>query len=445
MERILTILLLATSLGAYTQVAITTDHFDFGTLHRADEGFADFEIKNDSEREVYIFRVEVPRYVDVAFSAKTILPGESEFIRLKYNPPTVGVFKEKFEVFTSAWEEPQTVALSGEATFAADRFLPCPDFSNNPVGALRPFSVTTRTLDNRPAANTVVFVFNEGESIGEYTTDVNGELDLELPLGKYFFSMEGLDTALYINATNDHLVAFLDKPPLESPAEVTTKRPETVAWKTQTVTSKPETIEEPEAEVQPREDPNSELPLSEFKPNNLVFLVDVSTSMKHNGKLDLLKVAMIRLVDMLREVDRFTLISYATDSGIILKTDGGLDKEACKRAIGNLTAGGKTEGANALNNAGRAALDYYIEEGNNQVILATDGAFNEGADKAQRLSAKYNRKGIVISVVGIKCGKFTTREMTELADQGGGSFIPLNTVVDANRILLDEVKLRSSK
>ncbi len=174
-------------------------------------------------------------------------------------------------------------------------------------------------------------------------------------------------------------------------------------------------------------------------------MVDVSTSMKHNGKLDLLKVAMINLVDVLRDVDRFTLISYATDAGVILKTESNLDKEACKSAIKGLTAGGKTEGTKAINRAGQAAMDFFIEGGNNQIILATDGAFNEGASKAQSLSAKYKRKGVVTSVVGIKCGKFTTKEMKELAEKGGGNFVALNGIEDADGLLLDEVKLRSAK
>jgi len=90
-------------------------------------------------------------------------------------------------------------------------------------------------------------------------------------------------------------------------------------------------------------------------------------------------------------------------------------------------------------------MDFYIEDGNNQIILATDGAFNEGAYKAQKLSAKYKRKGVVTSVVGIKCGKYTSKEMKELADKGGGNFVALGGIEDADSRILDEVKLRSAK
>jgi Ca-activated chloride channel family protein len=445
MEKTLTFFFSFILLSGFGQVNLTTSQMDFGLLTRADENFADFGIENNSEKSVIIFRVEVPKNVDVTFSAKTIEPGVTEYVRLRYNPTKEGNFREKFNVFTSAWEAPRQITLKGESTYAADRFVPCPDFSDNPAGSLRPFSVTARTMRNIPLATAAVQVYKDGEAVGNYFTDENGELELNLPLGRYYFALSGLDTSIFVNATNDHLVAFLD---VEQKEQV---RPTPVAPKAVPTLETPQRPATPEVipakplpEIVAVEE-DLVLPLSKFKPNNLVFLVDVSASMRHKGKLDLLKVAMINLVDVLRDVDRFTLISYATDAGVILKTESNLDKEACKSAIKGLTAGGKTEGTKAINRAGQAAMDFFIEDGNNQIILATDGAFNEGADKAQKLSAKYKRKGVVTSVVGIKCGTFTTKEMRELADKGGGNFVALNGIEDADEKILNEVKLRSAK
>jgi len=445
MEKLLTLFFSFVLASAIGQVSLVSSQMDFGLLTRADENFADFGIENKTAEQVIIFRVEVPKNVDVTFSSKTIEPGETEYVRLRYNPPTAGSFKEKFDVFTSAWEAPRQIVVKGESTYAADRFIPCPDFSDDPAGSLRPFSVTARTMRNIPLAKSEVQVFKEGEPVGKYYTDVNGELDLNLPLGRYYFALSGLDTSIFVNATNDHLVAFLDVEQTEY------LNPEPEISQPQATPETPKTPKKPSLtplKPQPENIPEEEdlvLPLSKFKPNNLVFLVDVSTSMKHNGKLDLLKVAMINLVDVLRDVDRFTLISYATDAGVILKTESNLDKEACKSAIKGLTAGGKTEGTKAINRAGQAAMDFYLEDGNNQIILATDGAFNEGAAKAQKLSAKYKKKGVVTSVVGIKCGKYTTKEMKELAEKGGGNFVALNGIEDADEKLLEEVKMRSAK
>lgn len=442
MGKILTVFLSFFLLSGLAQVSLVNSQMDFGTLTRADENFADFGIQNKSDEPVIIFRVEVPKNVDVTFSAKTIEPGETEYVRLRYNPPVEGSFKEKFAVYTSAWSAPQQITLKGESTFAADRFLPCPDFSDNPAGSIRPFNITARTLTNIPLASEEVQIFRNGESVGKFYTDQNGELELNLSLGRYYFALSGLDTSVFVNATNDHLVAFLDvEQALKQNPKTTLPQPPVMPEKS----IAPKENQPANSAVKPGEEENPVLPLSKFKPNNLVFLVDVSTSMKHNGKLDLLKVAMINLVDVLRDVDRFTLISYATETGVLLKTEKNLDKDACKEAIKGLTAGGKTEGTKAINRAGQAAMNFYIPEGNNQIILATDGAFNEGASKAQSISARYKRKGVVTSVIGIKCGKYTAKEMQELAEKGGGNFIALDGIEDADEKILDEVKLRSAK
>src|SRR5690606_13808929 len=130
----------------------------------------------------------------------------------------------------------------------------------------------------------------------------------------------------------------------------------------------------------PAEDENSVLPISAFKPNNLVFLVDVSTSMKKDGKLDLLKIAMVELLDVLRPVDRFSLISYSSETNVLMETESNLDRDACIAAILALEPGGGTQGAKAINKAGSVAMSHFVESGNNQIILATDGAFSQGVE-----------------------------------------------------------------
>jgi len=438
MDKILITLLYLVSTSLFSQVTLVDSHFDFGTLTRTDQNYADFRIKNDSDKEVVIFRVEVPNYVDVNFSSKTILPDSIAYIRMAYNPPLKGAFKEVFNLFLSAWDEPQQIKLTGESTFSTSQFTPCPDFSRDPAGLLRPFAISALNLDNAPIREAEIRIFKDGSPRGKYYTDQNGEAELMLPVGRYFFSISGIDTSIFVNASNDHLLAILEEDHNQ----------------TSDIENKSENSNQTQdiLEQDPKSDALTDsaeeyqiLPLSKFKPNNLVFLVDVSTSMKHNGKLDLLKVAMINLVEVLREVDKFTLISYASEAGVLLSTDANLNKQDCIDAISQLTAGGKTEGAKAINRAGQAARSYFINGGNNQIILATDGAFNEGARKAQKLSAKYKRKGIITTVLGIKCGKYTSKEMQELAALGGGSYVELNDISDTDDKLLEEVKIRSSK
>jgi hypothetical protein len=60
-----------------------------------------------------------------------------------------------------------------------------------------------------------------------------------------------------------------------------------------------------EPEQKPIVNDESELPLYAYKPNNLLFLIDVSNSMKDSLKLPLLKLAIHKLINDAREVDQF--------------------------------------------------------------------------------------------------------------------------------------------
>jgi Ca-activated chloride channel family protein len=147
----------------------------------------------------------------------------------------------------------------------------------------------------------------------------------------------------------------------------------------------------------------------------------------------------------MRPTDRFTLISYASETSLIIETTDNLDKESCARAIAALEAGGNTAGAKAIDAAGSKAVRFFLPDGNNQIILATDGSFNEGHGQALKLTSRYKRKGVHTSVLGIKCGKYTTAAMTELADVGGGRFIPIESTNDAGARLINEIKISSKK
>lgn len=435
---------------------------DFGILRRADPNWTDFEIRNTGSTDALIFRVEGPKNTDIKLSSKTVKAGTSEFIRVAVSTKAEGKFKIELAVHASAWQKPRTIEVRGESTFAASSLIPCPDFGGNTAANDNEFHISVRELlGNTPIDEAEIAVYRDGRKLGNLETNEHGEVSTQLSYGRYFFSINyngyQLDTALYVNAVNSHLLAMLeadqiirdDEIELEELARVEnrqiptgSKPAETISPPVaeQTIPVLEEITPEPEAEGE-----NSLLPLSNFKENNLVFLVDVSTSMKKNGKLDLLKIAMVELLDVLRPVDRFSLISYSSETNVIIETESNLDRDACIAAILALEPGGSTEGAKAIDKAGRMALNHFVENGNNQIILATDGAFNEGVDKALNYASRYNRKEVKLSVLGIKCGPFTTKQMTELVAEGGGRFVAINSPSDAGNQLIDEIKKSSAR
>ena len=434
------------------QLVLETSLRDLGTLTRADERFADYQIRNTGITDEIIFRVEAGRNTVVKMSSKTIAAGATETIRLQYNPEKAGPFNIEARIFASAWQSPRTAVLRGEALFA-DTGIPCPDFSDVPGGALRAFHISLRDPDMKPAAGALVRIFREGREVAQTRTDERGEASESLMPGRYLIVAEidgvSLDTALYASVVNDHVLLLLDRalPKKVRPPELPAAEETALANEPEPVESRPARPARPDppakvtdvSEATPAGD-NELMPLSKFKQSNVVFLVDVSTSMKHQSRMDLLKIAMTDLLDVLRDVDRFTLISYASETNTLIDATEVLDRAQCADAIAALHPRGSTEGAKAIDKAGKAARKHFLPEGNNQIILATDGAFNEGARKAEKLVKKYRRSDIATSVLCIRCGQFTTKEMTGLAEAGEGTFIPIESADDAGDRLISEIK-----
>ena len=181
---------------------------------------------------------------------------------------------------------------------------------------------------------------------------------------------------------------------------------------------------------------NDKLPVSNF-----VFLVDVSGSMQDADKLPLAKKALVSFVNNLRDEDRIALVTYAGSTRVVLPSTPAKKKQAIISAIETLSAGGSTAGAQGLQLAYSEAQSGFISEGNNRIILITDGDFNVGPSSVEDLTTivKNNRdKGIFISVLGFGRGNIKDNRMEAIADNGNGNYGYVDNFQEAQRILLKE-------
>jgi Ca-activated chloride channel family protein len=181
---------------------------------------------------------------------------------------------------------------------------------------------------------------------------------------------------------------------------------------------------------------NNEVPAS-----NLVFLLDVSGSMNSPNKLPLLIKAMKLLVGQLRNEDRVAIVVYAGSSGLVLPSTSGNQKERIIAALERLTAGGSTAGSAGLKLAYQVAEENFIEEGNNRIILATDGDFNVGPSsnaEMERMIESYRNKGIYISVAGFGMGNYKDDKMEIIADKGNGNYSYIDNLMEAKKVFINE-------
>lgn len=184
------------------------------------------------------------------------------------------------------------------------------------------------------------------------------------------------------------------------------------------------------------------LETSDAPPSNLVFLLDVSGSMNSPNKLPLLQKGFKLLCEQLGEKDRVAIVVYAGAAGLVLPSTPGDDKRTILKAIEKLRAGGSTAGARGIQLAYQVASDNFIENGNNRVILATDGDFNVGVSsdgELVRLIEAQRDKQIFLTVLGFGTGNLKDSKMEKLADKGNGNYAYIDNLMEAKKVLVKEM------
>lgn len=177
-------------------------------------------------------------------------------------------------------------------------------------------------------------------------------------------------------------------------------------------------------------------------PSNLVFLIDVSGSMATPDKLPLLKQAFEKLIAQLRPQDRVAIVVYAGAAGEVLASTPGSDKAAIRTGLNSLNSGGSTAGGAGIELAYKVAADNMLPNGNNRVILATDGDFNVGIstiEGLQKLIEAKREKGIFLSVLGFGLSGYGDQIMETLADHGNGNYYMIDKLAEAERVLSSEM------
>lgn len=181
--------------------------------------------------------------------------------------------------------------------------------------------------------------------------------------------------------------------------------------------------------------------ITETMPSNIVFLVDVSGSMDEYNKLPFVKASLSMLIDTLGENDTISVVTYASGVRVALEPTPASDKEKILGVINNLSAYGSTAGASGIQLAYQQAEKYKCD-GNNRIILCTDGDFNVGMSSdgdLQKLIEEKRESGIFLSILGFGMGNYKDSRMELLADKGNGNYSYIDTLMEAKRVMVDEM------
>ena len=182
--------------------------------------------------------------------------------------------------------------------------------------------------------------------------------------------------------------------------------------------------------------------LAKAPPSNIVFLIDVSGSMDEENKLPLLQSSFKMLLGQLRPDDKVALVTYANGTKVALPSTSVKDKEKIIKVLDNLYASGGTSGGKGIQLAYEQAQKSFIKNGNNRIILATDGDFNIGINNTtdlEKFIEKQRESGIYMSVLGFGMGNYRDDMAETIADKGNGNYAYIDNITEAKKVLVNEL------
>lgn len=455
MRYFLFILLVWLSIDASAQ-SVTPKTFDHGEVSYWDNAPAEFLVTNNTNDVLMFLPTMAAKDVLVEIADKKIQPGETGIVLVYYYTEHKGPFSTEVKLYTSVGMEPLRLKVKGNInSFAPTALLACPTItpkSTEDKEYTQQFLVIDRN-SRQPIEEAEITLSQMGNAQYIGYSNKNGILENKQVLGRFDITTthEGYkDTTFstYLARYRGQIFILLTPVELVGPSialEETIELEDPVEQEEEPVVA----LEPAQTELPVNNEPEitrgTELSITEYQPNNVLFLIDISKSMDKPDKLPLLKESMKELVTVLRSVDKITVIAYNMDTELVVPTTPASNKAAILTQIDALEGYGWTHGVKGIEQAYAMLEDHFIPGGNNQVIVSTDGVFNspqfdEGALYA--LIRDKEQDGIKLSVIGFGDDVKGKRLMRNLARNGHGSFIRFG-YEDAKNALVDEIRMQS--
>ena len=465
MKGALTFFLLLICSFLFGQTTIVNTSADLGDLYSSTQRYVDIPIQNKGTKMSYLLRIQHGPEISYRISTDKFVPDSTVTLRLQVNPTKKGKFQHEVYVYFSDAAQPTVIRVKGNVVelpgFSGDQMTRCPDFNASP-SSVRTKELTIITVDKEtglPLAQSKVAIIRNGEPAGAWITGRKGAFSAAIPSGYFYFlaTHEGYlkkEAGVFVGPEISEITIPLRKDPAFSPPPPTPD-PEPIAE--EPIQLPNESVVEIIQEQAPVKDtavekipelaqlPPTEFSKSYFNDVNVVFVLDVSSSMKLGEKMDLMKYALNQLVSNLRPDDIMGLVTYSDNAEVFQAPTKGANKEAIQTAVSELRPRGMTAGGKGIKLGYKQVLKNYDAGKTNIVVVITDGAFNKDSDDYQKIVRKYAKKGIIFSVVGIQTKDRDVSLMQEAADFGKGRYVHIQEITDAQYKLLNEIRIASFK
>ena len=178
------------------------------------------------------------------------------------------------------------------------------------------------------------------------------------------------------------------------------------------------------------------------RPLNIVLLLDNSGSMERADRVRIIQEALRVLAGKLQAQDTFSIVTFARTAR--LRVDGipGNQAAAATAEVGKFTPEGGTDLGDALDVAYETALHHYLPNGDNRVVLLTDGAANLGDVDSNSLKQKvetHRKQGIALDCFGIGWEGYNDDLLEVLTRDGDGRYGFINTPEEASTEFVSQI------
>ncbi|MEK0421292.1 MAG: hypothetical protein RLZZ161_1143 [Bacteroidota bacterium] len=426
--------------------------WDFGDVMFWKNDTARFKVKNATEKDFVFLPTYYKENVAVYFSSRLVEPGKTVEISMVYYTTRKGKFQLDIPLYISSRAEPLVFKLKGNIKgFDPAAQLRCPVV--NPTSAdenrqqkMVHVEIRNRVTDERIKPDEFSVKENSGKRV---RLEPHSEgFRMAVAPGNYRVSCTkaGFDDYLALITLEPYqskFIIYMDPKPTEDPVVT-----ENDAGSGRDAASSDlilmDTIES-EEHIHPDE---GLLESNLYKINNLVFIVDASMSMKREGKMETLKSTMAILVSALRSDDRLGVIGFSNQAKVIHPHGPVDNKDSIYNRINRLKTEGGTNGGAALQLAYQQAKQHFQADGNNQIVIVTDGVFTTGgmSRKAMdKLISDANKEGIHLSTIMVGQNPTALDLLKHLSTLGGGNNIHILPEANQQSMLLEMVKTQSRR
>jgi Ca-activated chloride channel family protein len=174
----------------------------------------------------------------------------------------------------------------------------------------------------------------------------------------------------------------------------------------------------------------------------LTFVIDTSGSMEREGRLELVKDALARVVDGLGREDTVAIVTFGDEGRVLLEPTRATHRNEILDVIGRLRPGGSTNLEHGLRLGYDLARSSMTENGIDRVVLASDGVANVGLTDPAGILDSIRRDaaaGIELVSVGVGMGNYNDVLLEQLADQGDGFYAYVNGQAEARRLFTEDL------